>query len=70
MAAVTIHSHFGAQENKICHCFHLFPLYLPLSDGTGCNECVVMSPTVNKESQRQTNAQILTKLKELLVANP
>ena len=25
MAAVTIHSDFGAQENKICHCFHFFP---------------------------------------------
>ena len=22
MAAVTIHSDFGAQENKICHCLH------------------------------------------------
>ena len=22
MAAVTVHSGFGAQENKICHCFH------------------------------------------------
>ena len=20
---------FGAQENKVCHCFHYFPLYLP-----------------------------------------
>ena len=25
MAAVTIHSDFGAQENKICHCFHSPP---------------------------------------------
>ena len=24
MAAVTIYSVFGAQENKICHCFHFF----------------------------------------------
>ena len=23
MAAVTICSDFGAQENKVCHCFHL-----------------------------------------------
>ena len=29
MAAVTIHNDFGAQENKICHCFHIFPFYLP-----------------------------------------
>ena len=29
MAAVTICSDFGAQENKICHCFPRFPIYLP-----------------------------------------
>ena len=29
MAAVTICSDFGAQENKISHCFHCFPIYLP-----------------------------------------
>ena len=23
------------QENKACHCFHCFPIYLPLNDGTG-----------------------------------
>ena len=26
--AVTICSDFGAQENKVCHCFHGFPIYL------------------------------------------
>ena len=25
MAAVTILSDFGAQENKVCHCFHYSP---------------------------------------------
>ena len=35
MAAVTIHSNFGAQENEI---WHLFPSYLPLSDGIGCHD--------------------------------
>ena len=25
VTAVTIHSDFGAQENKICHCFHFYP---------------------------------------------
>ena len=25
MAAVTFHSDFGAQESKLCHCFHFFP---------------------------------------------
>ena len=38
MAAVTICLDFGAQENKICHCFHCFPLYLPWSYGTRCHD--------------------------------
>ena len=29
MAAVTIYSDFGAQENKVSHSFHCFPIYLP-----------------------------------------
>ena len=32
MAAVTVHSCSGVQENKICH---FFPIYLPWSNGTG-----------------------------------
>ena len=35
MAAVTICSDFGAQKNKVSHCF---PIYLPWSDGTGCHD--------------------------------
>ena len=38
MAAVTICSDLRAQENKICHCFHFFPIYLPWSDGTRCHD--------------------------------
>ena len=34
MAAVSIWSDFGAQENKVYHCIHCFPIYLPWSDGT------------------------------------
>ena len=34
MAAVTICSDFGAQKNKVWHCFHCFPIYFPWSDGT------------------------------------
>ena len=26
---VTICSDFGAQKDKVCHCFHCFPIYLP-----------------------------------------
>ena len=29
MTAVTSCSDFRAQESKICHCFHCFPIYLP-----------------------------------------
>ena len=29
MAAVTICSDSRAQENKVCHCLHCFPIYLP-----------------------------------------
>ena len=31
-------SDFGAPQNKVCHCFHCFPMYLPLSDGTRCHD--------------------------------
>ena len=27
MAAVTVCSEIGAQENKACHCFHCFPIF-------------------------------------------
>ena len=33
MAAVTIHSDFRAQEEEICHYFHLFPFCLPWIKG-------------------------------------
>ena len=28
VAAFMVHSNFGAQVIKICHCFHFFPIYL------------------------------------------
>ena len=31
-------SDFGAQENKVYHCFHWFPIYLPWSDRSGCHD--------------------------------
>ena len=37
-AAVSICCDFGAQKNKVCHCFHCFLIYLPWSDGTGCHK--------------------------------
>ena len=35
---IPICSDFGAQENKVCHCFHCFPIYLVWTDGTGCHD--------------------------------
>ena len=35
MTAVTIYIDFGAQKNKVCHCF---PISLPWSYGTGCHD--------------------------------
>ena len=37
MAAVTICSGFGAQKDKVWHCFHCFPIYFPWSGGTRCH---------------------------------
>ena len=38
MAAITFHSDFRSQGNKVCHCFHCFPIYLPWSDGARCQD--------------------------------
>ena len=38
MAAVTICSDFGVQENKVCHCFQCLPIYLPWSNGIKCHD--------------------------------
>ena len=38
MVSVTICSDFNVQKNKACQCFHCFPIYLPGSDGTRCDE--------------------------------
>ena len=38
MAVVTICSDFGAQNNKVFHPFHCFPIYLPWGDGTTCHD--------------------------------
>ena len=38
MAAVIIYSDFADQENKVHHCFHYFPIYLPSSDGIECHD--------------------------------
>ena len=35
---ITICSDFRAQESKVCHCFHCFPIYWPWSGGTRCHD--------------------------------
>ena len=54
MALVTICSDFGAPQNKVCHCFHCFPIYLPWSDGTGCHDLsfwmLICKPTFSLSS--------------------
>ena len=46
MAAVTIHSNFGAQENKVCHCFHFFTIYSPCSVWIGCRDLIFLSSKI------------------------
>ena len=41
--ALTVHSDLGAQENKISHCSHFLPCYLPWCDGTGCHDLSVLN---------------------------
>ena len=38
MAAVAICSDFGTQKDKVYHCLHCFPIYLPWSNGTRCHD--------------------------------
>ena len=51
MAAVTNCSDFGAKENKVCHCFHCFTIYLPWSDGISHRICglFVMAALANND---------------------
>ena len=54
MAAITICRDFGAQKNKVWHCFHCFPIYFPWSDGTRCHDLsflnVELKPTFSLSS--------------------
>ena len=43
MVAITICSDFGAQKNKVSHCFHCFPIYLPWSVGTRCHDLIFLN---------------------------
>ena len=43
MTAVTICSDFRAPQNKVCHCFHCFPIYLPRNDRTRCHDLTFLN---------------------------
>ena len=34
---------FWSPKNKVCHCFHCFPIYSPWNDGTGCHDLGFMN---------------------------
>ena len=53
MAAVTICGDFWIpppKKNKVSHCFHYFPIYFPLSDGTRCHDLSFLKPTFSCSS--------------------
>ena len=62
MATVTICSDFGTQENKVCHCFHCFPIYLPWSDGTisSFSECWVLSQFFHSPLSLSSRGSLVT----------
>ena len=69
MAAVTICSDFGAQKNKVWHCFHCFPIYFPWR--------LVMSDSLQPQwtaahqaSLSITNSQSLLKLMFIVLVMP
>ena len=59
MAAVTICSDFGAQGNKVCHCFDCFPIYLSrdwMYDGTRCHELLTYYSVIQRKYQHHPDA--------------
>ena len=64
MASVTIRSDFGTQENKVCHHFHSFPVYLSWSAGAKCHElpffeCWVLSQLVHSSLSLSSRASLV-----------
>ena len=62
MAAVTICSDFGAQENKICHCFHFF-FYNPTSEVTVAALCTTRAqkpatPNISPKTRAVQKGQV------------
>ena len=61
MAAITIY--FGSPQNKVSHCFHCFPIYLPWSDRTRCHDLSFLMlsfrPTFSLSSFTFTNSSLV-----------
>ena len=64
VAAVTICSDFGAQENKICHCFHFPPIYLPWNDGIECHDPYTLTNLVATNCLMYWNSLLVWEPKE------
>ena len=60
MAAVTVHSDFEGQENKISHCFHFSPSYLPWTDGIGCHELIGCDAMISVFFNAEFQASLFT----------
>ena len=63
MAAVTLFSDFGAPQNKVSHCFHCFPIYLPWNDETGCHDLQFSSVQLPVLSELSSRRRQLHRLK-------
>ena len=63
MAAVTVHSNFGAQESKVCYCFLLLLLQsFPASDGN-CNHKIKTHLLLGRKAM--TNLDSILKSKDI-----
>ena len=58
MAIVTICNDFGAQEDKICHCFQFFSIYLPGSDETECHDLTFLKYWVLSSVQSLSHVRL------------
>ena len=52
MAAITICSNFGAQEKKVCHCFHYFTIKLSWNDRTRCHDLSFLNVEFSTSSRK------------------
>ena len=58
MAAITICSDFGAQKNKVWHCFHCFPIYF-LAEEPDIKLPTSAGSSKKQESSRKTSTSAL-----------